>query len=144
MYNGSGYNGAEGDIMALIRIRHNSDGTLQPFWQLWTCDDSACNSATTIVKENFNSCNVQLDTPVTLSLYKQGTTLIFKCNEDQASYTLSGSLYAPSVEERRFRTRVYSTSGQSGYFKTTFDDVYTQKSFPWTSFLPAIMESKNK
>ncbi len=143
VYDGSGYVDHQGDVRAMIRIRHYSDGTFRPFAQIYTCT-SDCWNVTTQLGEDFTNCNVQLDTPVTVSIKKEGSTLTLSCNDDQIKHTLEGPLYAPEVNMRKLRSRVASTSGQNGYLRLNFDNIYVNEDFPWGCFFPVLMKGTEK
>jgi hypothetical protein len=136
-YDGSGYNRDEGEVWAFNRIRHYSDGSLTNNIHIFRCDDADCNSSTELFDQDLN-CTVELDTPVTLSIEKKGATLSFCCGQERVSHTLTGPLYAPNYKYRRFRTRGYPDPTGSVYLKTSVDNVYNSKSFPWTQFLTVI------
>ncbi len=137
LYDGSGYNGQEGNVFGMARIKYYSDTTLYPEAVVFRCDDAACSTATTLFEEGF-SCTPSLNVPITMSIMKSGNTLFLKCGDDKKSYTLSGPTYAPETPIRFLRSRAYAESGQDTFMKVQFDNVYTLNSFPWTMFLPAI------
>ncbi len=142
-YNGSGYNGDDGEIAAVARVRRFSDGRLKPYVSIWRCENASCDNDTGLFYREF-SCDVQLDTPVTLAIEKKGSTLVFSCDQDQFSHELSGPLYDSADNLRKLRSRVYSAPGEYGYLKATADNVFTTKSSPWNLFMPAILTGAQK
>ncbi len=141
-YDAGSYIGSEGEIWGISRLKYFPAGHFTPEASIFRCDVDDCSSTTTVWSQDFpqdKSCTPQLDTPATLSIHKKENSLVFSCNQEQIIYTIPGSQYPSNSDLKKLRSRVHSTSGQSGYLKATFDNVYTRVNFPWASFLPAII-----
>lgn len=138
-YDGSGYDGVDGEIFVTVRVRLYSDGRLRPYARIDRIEDKFWNVATNLFQQDF-SCAVQLDTPVTLAIEKKGLTFVFSCDQDQFSYELTGPLYDSRDNFRQLRSSVLhgSAPGDYGYVKGTVDNVYIKKSSSWTLFNSAI------
>ncbi len=146
-YDGTGYNGSEGEVWGMTRIIYTSDGLLTPNAAIFRCDDDSCNSSTAIFNQDFPttaSCNIQLDTPATLSVKVLDDSIQFGCNDERLDHVVTGPRYDSRNDLRKLRSRVHSTFGESGYLKVTFDNVYLEENFPWNCFLPAILQGANK
>lgn len=122
---GSGYdyNINEGDVFAQIRIQYLSDGNLNADAFVDRSDSSDESSWTNLFAHTFN-LPLSLDTDYTLSIGFQNNQLIFKCNNEIAVYNITTPTYVPYGEHRLLRSRLYLDSGESGYLKTQFDNVY--------------------
>ena len=75
---------------------------------------------------------IAFDTPYTLSMEfrKNAKQIVFKCNSDTIVFDISTSIYPAYDSHRQLRTRIYADPGETGYLKTYFDDVYTEKNNP--------------
>ncbi|HHD56972.1 MAG TPA: hypothetical protein ENK89_04765 [Desulfobulbaceae bacterium] len=147
-YDGTGYNGNDGEFWAGTTVSQNASGQLQV--QAWAgqYNNSQSNSWTSLYSHDF-PCQVQADKPITLSVEKRESdaTMIFHCNDSELQYQLTGNLYAPRYNLRKLRTRVKSPSVIPGYINATIDNVYTEKPVkksPWNLFLPAILTTGAK
>jgi len=135
----------DGEVTAYNKIFKKNDGSLYAEASVAHCADEICDVPGFVVlfQEKF-SCIIEHNVPVTLSLEQAGNTLIFTCGAEVKTYTYPTTLYTSFWKIQSFRSRVYSKRGNSGWFNLSVDNVYLNKSFPWTSFLPAIMEGRNK
>ena len=68
---------------------------------------------------------IKFNTDYALSIEFTGSSLIFKCNDESASYQITTNVYDPYDKSRWLESRVDVDSGKSGYIKVNFDDVYT-------------------
>ena len=68
---------------------------------------------------------IKFNTDYALSIEFTGSSLIFKCNDESASYQITTNVYDPYDKSRWLESRVDADSGKSGYIKVNFDDVYT-------------------
>lgn len=140
-YNGSGYNNYDGEVYGQVRIRRFQDGTMYARGSVFSCDGSNCENS--LYSENFE-CAVTLDTPVTLSIEEVSDGFIFGCNGEKMKYTSQVPLYPPSEKMKLLRNRLYSTTGESGYFHGTWDNVYVKKKGLLLNLVPVITtNSKN-
>lgn len=136
----SGYNGEDGEIYGQSKTRRYADGSMEANVSIFSCEDEMCDAYNDIFYKAF-SCPVALDTPVTLSVKKTSSSLIFGCDGEEITYTFSYPVYKSNNNYRKLRSRLYSTSGESGYLYTTFDNVYTSENFPWATFLVPILHN---
>jgi len=124
---GSGldYNAYEGDVFGQLRIELEDDGTLRARAMVDRSDDADENNYTLRLSQDFLT-GINLDTDYTVSIEYTGTALIFKCNDETITYTITTNQYTPYGEHRSLRSRVYLDPGESGYLKTSVDEVYVE------------------
>ena len=120
---GSGlpYDGDLGNVYVTVRIILNPDGNLTAKAGAWRVDDPSFTTETELISKSFPT-QILFDTPYTLSIEFTGSQLIFKCNNDILTYSVSTAVFPPSNKFRAIESRVYS--GGSGYIKARVDDVY--------------------
>ena len=127
---GSGlpYDGNKGDVW----IRHwiaMRDSKLSVECYIDRCDSAIANGSwTTLFSQTFLK-PVSFNKTYTLSIEQIGKTFHFKCGDELHTYTVTTPMYLPSEGQfRYFQTRIYAGAGQSGYIKTTLDNVRLKKS----------------
>ena len=120
---GQDYNGYEGDVFVQLRLQYDSDGTLRARANVGRSDGANEDPWTTLFSQDF-STPIQFDTDYIISIEYKDSQLIFKCNNETITYTITTSEYVPYGEHRALRTRIYLDPGESGYMKAQFDDVY--------------------
>jgi len=120
---GNDYNVYEGDIFVQIRLEYRSDGTLSAIAFVDRSNEPDESNYTNLFSHTF-ATPIFLDTDYTLSINYEKDTLIFKCNDETALYTITSPMYPPYGEHRLLRSRLYLDPGESGYLKTQFDNIY--------------------
>jgi hypothetical protein len=126
---GQPYNGNEGDVWVQNRIELDDSNNLLATCGLWRSDADPWGPGAGIFGQNF-STPIAFDTEYILSIEQRGKTFIFKCNNETYQYTVTTPMYDPSGGQFRYlQSRVYADPGESGYMKTTFDDVCLNKPF---------------
>jgi hypothetical protein len=138
------YDDNDGEIWAGSILNYDDSGSPRPEAYVYRCDDSSCGTGAYLFQQNF-SCSTQLDAPVTLSVEKQGTTMIFHCNNEQLRYQLTGTLHDSIWNIRNIRATIGSTDpSATGYLKTKVDNVYIRKPSSLNLFMPAILSQHSK
>jgi hypothetical protein len=123
---GQDYNGNEGDVWVDNRITLDDSGNLTARCSLIRHDDpDPWGPSTTLFSQDFTT-SIAFDTEYILSIEFTGSTLIFKCESETFQYDITTPTYPPSEgQSRQLKSRVYAGTGESGYMKANFDDVYT-------------------
>jgi len=129
---GSGvlYNGYEGNVWVSSRIELDDSNNLSGWCGLFRHNDAdSWGAGTNLFYQNFLT-SFALDTAYTLSIEQRGKTFIFRCNNETYQHTVNTSMYEPyNGQYRQMNSRVMADLGESGYMKTTFDDVCLKKPF---------------
>ncbi len=120
---GNSYNAYQGDIFVQVRLQYRSDGTLNAQAFVDRASEPDESSYTSLFSHTF-ATPISLDTDYVLSINFVKNKLIFKCNEESIVYTITTPMYPPYGEHRGLRSRLYLDSGEYGYLKTQFDNVY--------------------
>lgn len=121
---GVAYNGYEADVWAEIRLELDENGALKGVGAVRKSSDADQTSFTSLFERDFIA-PVNADTQYQLIIERQGSSLIFHCNDEQFTYPINTAIYPPSQKERILTSGVRADAvGESGYVKTTFDDVY--------------------
>jgi hypothetical protein len=133
---GSGvdYNRYEGDVFALIRLRYDSDGTIQAQAWIGRSDDADENNFTDLFWHVF-STPIELDTYYVLSISYENNQIIFQCEDEQVVFNIQTETYPPYGIHRQLRTWLRADSGESGYFKASYDDIYVADSLVTATIL---------
>jgi len=129
---GSGlpYDGYKDDVWVTSRIELDDSKNLTGWCSLFRHDEAdSWGAGTNLFHRDFTT-PFAFDTEYTLSIEQRGKTFIFKCNNETYQYTVTTPMYAPSGgQSRGLDVRVYADPGESGYMKTTIDDVCLKKPF---------------
>jgi hypothetical protein len=133
----SNYNGDEGLVVSRLRVNSIPDGTSSVEALAFRCNDQNCSTDTPIFYQPLN-CSVVPGQPNTLSMKRAGRTYYFACDDDEVQHSFSGNIYEHNFDVRRFRLRAYAENGETTFYKTYIDNVYTSGDFFWPLFLPAI------
>ncbi len=120
---GQDHNGYEGDVFAQLRLEMEDDRSLRARALVDRSDDADENTWTSLFSQDFVSA-ITLDTDQIISIEYTGSSLIYKCNGETITYTITTDQYTPYGEHRALRSRVYLDPGESGYIKAQLDDVY--------------------
>jgi hypothetical protein len=122
---GSGieYNKNEGDIFAQIKLTYRIDGTLNATATVERSEKADQSDFSYLFYENFKT-PISLDRDYILSINFEDQKLIFSCDGETTIYEITHPIYPPYGEHRLLRSRLYLDSGETGYLKTQFDDVY--------------------
>ena len=92
--------------------------------QLWRHDDADPWGAGTVIFTQSFTTPINFDTEYTLSIERKGTQFIFKLDNETYAYNVTTAMHEPSIgQHRQIRSRVYADPGETGYMKTTIDDV---------------------
>lgn len=141
---GQGYNQYEGDVFVQLLLSYYSDGTLMANAYIDRCNTADQSNYTNLFTHNF-SVPIFLDTYYVLSIRFEGKKLIFSCAEETAEYNINTPIYPAYAEHRLLRSRINLDSGETGYIKVNFDDVFVWKQpeyFPWEMFYPAFIKKR--
>jgi len=141
--NNNPYNQEEGQIYAGSLLIYDIAGIPRTSSYVYRCDNASCSTGAFLFQQDF-TCTAQYDVPVTLSVEKSGSTLIFQCNKEKLIYQLTGTLYPPNWNIRKIRSTIISDKSVTSYLKATVDNVYVRKPTPWNLFLPAILSQHSK
>jgi len=126
---GQEYNGFEGDVYVINRIVLNENDNLKASALVWRHDDADwVGSGTTLFYHEFTT-PISYHTEYTLSIELRGKTFIFKCIDETYTYDVTTPMYEAYNEYRWLEARIWADPGESGYMKTTFDDVCLKKAF---------------
>jgi hypothetical protein len=131
------YNRYEGDVFVQVRLYYDSKGTISADAFVHRSEDENESSYTELFSHNFSN-SIALDTYYTLSICYKGNKLVFGFNGETAEYTILSPMYPAYGEHRLLRSRLYLDSGESGYVKARFDDVFILKKgqpMPWVPLL---------
>ncbi len=123
---GQDYNQHEGDVWLDIRITLDENNLLKARASATRSNNTDTSSETEIFGQEF-STSVAFDAEYTFSIELTDSEIIFKCNNESLTYSMTTPVYAPSETDKRLMSRIYADSGEFGYFKTRFDDVFTSK-----------------
>ena len=136
---GQEYNGLEGDVFVQVRLELRDNGLKARAWV--SRDDDANGSTYTILFNEFFSTIINFNADYTLSIEYTGSMFILKCNDETLSYPINTPTYPPYPpdEHRALRTWIWLDSGESGYLKAQFDDVFVDAeqsgAMPWIPLL---------
>jgi hypothetical protein len=135
---GQSYNKYEGDVFVQIRLQYTSDGALSADAFVHRSNDENESSFTELFSHNFSTL-ISLDTYYTFSVRFEGKKLIFECERETVGYNITTPIYPAYGEHRLLRSRVYLNSGQTGYIKVRFDDVYIGKKGKFNPSVPLLL-----
>jgi hypothetical protein len=135
---GQDHNGYEGDVFVQVRLACDSARTLKAQAYIDRSNDANESAYTSLFAHEF-SIPIAFDTYYTLSIRFEGQKLIFGCDDETAEYDISSPIYPAYGEHRLFRSRLYLDSGESGYIKSRFDDVYIEKSMGLSPAIPLLL-----
>jgi hypothetical protein len=120
---GQDYNAYEGNVFAQMALQYFSDGTLRAYASVARSNDAIESSFTGLFEHQF-STQILLDTDYILSIMFEDNRLTFSFGGENKTYHIQSRIYPAYREHRHLRSRVILTSGQSGYIRTAFDEVY--------------------
>ena len=135
---GQSHNKYEGDVFVQVRLRYNSDVTLSANAYVDRSNDENKSDWTNLFSHNF-SVPIVLDTYYTLSIRFEGKKLIFGCNGETVEYNITTPTSPAYGQHRLLRSRVYLDSGETGYIKVRFDDVYIEKKGKFIPSVPLLL-----
>ncbi len=142
---GPPYNGEDGEIYAYVTVNQYANGSFAPDAYLFSCAGANCSSIESIFYQQFTSCNIQTDTRFTVSIERKEKNIIFRCEDELITHTLTGTVYPSTADKwREIRLMVESPSGNPGVMKAHVDNVYIGNAFPWNIFLPSILTGDKK
>jgi len=126
-YNEKGppYDGYKNDVWVSNQIDLDDSGNRKASCSMWRHDVAdPWGAGTSLFYQEFNTA-IAFDTQYALSIEHTGSTFRFRCNNETYTYEVTTPMYEPSEEKScSLQSRVYADAGESGYMKTTFDDVY--------------------
>ena len=133
----------KGDYFFQVRLRYNSDDTLVANVFIDRSDDENENVMSRIYSHQF-STTINLDTYYTLSIrfVEKERRFIFGCNGETVQWVIPSeitTIYPAYGEHRTLRSRVYLVTGQTGYIKVRFDDVYIEKKGKFNPSTPLLL-----
>ncbi|MBW2606257.1 MAG: hypothetical protein JRD05_01340 [Deltaproteobacteria bacterium] len=117
------HNGYEGNVFVQIRIRLDESDNLITQAFVDRSDNADETLWTPLYSHDFTT-KINFDEDYSLSIEFTGSELIFTCDGEQDSYNITTATHEPYNEFRGLRSRVYLDSGESGYIKVKFDNVY--------------------
>jgi hypothetical protein len=120
---GQAYNKYEGDVLAQVRLRYDSNGSLSAGAYVDRSNDADEASFTNLFSHTF-SVPIALDSNYILSIGFYENILIFACEGETAEFQIATPVYTPYGEHRLLRSRIQLDPGETGYMKAIFDDVY--------------------
>jgi hypothetical protein len=120
---GTEHNKNEGDIFAQVKLTYRSDGTLNATATVERSEKADQSDFSYLFYEKFRT-PISLDRDYILSINFEDQKLIFSCDGETKVYEIKTLIYPPYGEHRLLRSRLYLGSGETGYLKTQFDDVY--------------------
>jgi hypothetical protein len=129
-YNETGppYDGYKNDVWIAITISQDPTGSLSGLCSLWRMDTSSEWGAGTSLFSHPFATPLSVDTAYRLSIQRRGNQFVFGLNGEYHGYTVTTPMYEPATgQHRQIRTRIYADSGETGYMKTTVDDVVLKK-----------------
>ena len=126
---GNDYDGYVGNVWAYNRIELDDNSDLKAICGVFKSDDpDPWQPGQSLFYQEFQT-PIASDIEYTLSIEFTGSSLIFKCsdgNVEEYQYDIATPTYPPfEGQYRELKSRVYAATGESGYMKATFDDVYT-------------------
>jgi hypothetical protein len=130
---GQAYNEYEGNVFVQLRLNYNGDGSLIARAYAHRSDNANQSDWTNLFTHDF-SIPINFDTYYTLSIRFEDKKLIFQCEGEVVEYPIDTPTYPPYGEYRIIQTRVELDSGETGYMKVRFDDVYIEKK---VKFIPS-------
>ena len=128
------------DVFVRVWLRYNGDDTLSANAYVDRSNDENESDWTNLFSHNF-SVPIALDTYYTLSIRFEGKKLIFDCNGETAEHNITTPTYPAYGEHRSLQSRVYLDSGDTGYIKVRFDDVYIEKKVKFNPSIPMLLLS---
>ncbi|TET51327.1 MAG: hypothetical protein E3J58_02270 [Actinomycetota bacterium] len=117
------YNGYEGNVFVQIRIRLDESDNLITQAFVDRSDNADETLWTPLYSHDFTT-KINFDEDYSLSIELTGSELIFTCAGERVSYNIATATNEPYDEFRGLLSRVYLDSGESGYIKVKFDNVY--------------------
>ena len=121
-YNDTGNpsSGFTGDIWAEISLGWTSS-SLTANWYVGRYTDSEGNNVTQLELGSF-PITITLGVAYDLYIYWDGSAFTFKCNDTEANYAPTTSIFPPNNPTKSIGTRI-ATSGSSAFVESKFDDV---------------------
>jgi len=127
---GQAYNGSEGDVLALIGIRIDDSSILTADFVLSISDDAEATTWTTRDYHQFTT-TIDFDAEYTLSIEFNGSSFIFKCNDETYQYDVTTPMYPPSTgQTRNLSSMIFADTGQSGYMKACPQEMCMSRPVP--------------
>jgi hypothetical protein len=120
---GQAYNRYEGDVFVQLQLRYNSDNSLSANAYVDRCNDSDEISYSNIFTHNF-SVPILPNKYYVLAISFIGKKLILSCNGETAEYVITTPMYPAYGEHRLLRSRARLESGETGFLKVRFGDIY--------------------
>jgi len=121
---GQDYNQYEGNVWGDVRIELDNDNNLKARAIVVRSDDANESTWTFRFDQDFTT-SIAFDTAYALSIEFTGSGFIFKCGDESVDYQVSTDTYEPYGKSRTLSSKLYAKSGQEGYVKAGFDEVYT-------------------
>ena len=119
------YNGLEGNVHVANGITRYSNGTLKAECKAYVSDDDVWSSTTPVFNHEFDQIAISEDTQYTFSIEFTGTAFIFRCNDQEYTYTPAGDVNPPYMWQGQWlRSSIYSESDSDGMLIGQFDNVY--------------------
>jgi len=137
---GQSHNKYEGDVFVRVWLRYNGDDTFSANAYVDRSNDENESDWTNLFSHNF-SVPIVLDTYYTLSIRFEGKKLIFGCNGEIAEHEIDTPIYPAYGEHRSLQARVYLDSGETGYIKVRFDDIFIEKKVKFNTSIPMLLLS---
>ncbi len=120
---GQEYNRNEGDVFAQLKLTYRSDGSLGATTTVERSTKADESNFSYLFYNEFRT-PISLNTDHILSINFEKNKIIFSCDGETIVYNITTPVYPPYGEHRLLKSRLYLASGQTGYLKTQFDDVY--------------------
>jgi len=135
---GQAYNEYEGNVFVQLQLNYNSDGSLIAKAYADRSNNENQNDWTNLFSHDF-SVPIALDTFYTLSIKFEGKKLIFNCAGESVEHNITTPTYPAYDEYRSIQTRLYLDSGETGYMKVRFDDIYIEKKVMFNPSVPVLL-----
>ncbi len=123
-YGPGNYNQLEGEVYVVSALSVDENEQLQAVARALRSSDASGSNWVEIFPTHTFSMLVLFDTGYNLSVELNGSELIFKCDDETFRFDITTSVNQPYRSTRTLSSRMWLDSGESGYVKATFDDVY--------------------
>ena len=138
-YGPGSYNAYEGNVFVQNGLQYCDDGSVKAKAIVTRVNSSDERGSLTDIFSHTFPGTFSVDTYYTFSIRFEGKTLTFECNGVTASYSITTDVNIPYKEFRGLSSRLHLDSGESGFMKSRFDDVYIERKAQFPPSVPLLL-----